>query len=55
MFYFVETGVGSEGAGDEGYFSLELNTRIYTLRAKTDVEADMWVKKLTNIQLEGIK
>lgn len=30
----------------EGMFSLELNARTYTLRAKTDAEAKQWVKAL---------
>jgi hypothetical protein len=34
-------------------FSLELNTRIYTLRAKSETEADAWVKVLKKLQAEG--
>lgn len=37
-----------EGKG--GLFSLALNNRKYTLRAKTDDEAETWVKTLTEIQ-----
>ena len=36
-----------------GHFSLELNTRIYTLRAKSDAEAEAWVKVLRKLQEEG--
>ena len=38
---------------DGGHFSLELNTRIYTLRAKSDAEAETWVKCLRKLQEEG--
>ena len=36
-----------------GHFSLELNTRIYTLRAKSDAEAQAWVGVLRKLQEEG--
>ena len=38
----------------DGYlFSLELNTRVYTLRAKTQADAEAWVKVLKKLQAEG--
>lgn len=37
-----------------GLFSLELNTRIYTLRAKSDEEALLWVTTLNKIKQQGI-
>lgn len=36
-----------------GLFTLELNTRIYTLRAKSDIEAESWVKTLNYLREEG--
>ena len=38
----------------EGLFALELNTRIYTLRARSDAEAAVWVNTLTKIRQNGI-
>jgi hypothetical protein len=38
----------------EGLFALELNTRVYTLRAKNEVEATAWVTTLTQIRQQGI-
>lgn len=37
-----------------GLFSLELNTRVYTLRAKSHEEAVVWVTSLTKLRAEGI-
>ena len=37
----------------EGLFALELNTRVYTLRAKSDAEAILWVNTLTQIRQQG--
>ncbi len=37
-----------------GLFSLELNTRVYTLRAKSHEEAVVWVTTLTKLRAEGI-
>ncbi len=39
----------------EGLFTIELNTRIYTLRAKSASEAQSWVTMLTKLRQEGIK
>ena len=39
----------------EGLFTIELNTRIYTLRAKSNDEAEAWVNMLNKLRLEGIK
>ena len=36
-----------------GLFSIELNTRIYTLRAATDADAVQWVSVLNKIKYEG--
>jgi hypothetical protein len=38
---------------DSYLFSLELNTRVYTLRAKTEAEAEAWVTVLKRLQAEG--
>lgn len=38
----------------EGLFSIELNTRIYTLRAKTDDEAHNWVSVLSHLRDQGM-
>jgi len=40
--------------GKEGLFALELNTRVYYLRAKTDTEAEYWVNTLTRLRDEGL-
>lgn len=37
-----------------GLFSLELNTRIYTLRSKSHDEAVLWVTTLNKLRAEGI-
>jgi hypothetical protein len=37
-----------------GLFCLELNTRNYVLRAKSDEEAQTWVKALNTLRQEGI-
>lgn len=37
-----------------GLFTLELNTRIYTLRAKSDQEAHLWVNTLNKLRLDGM-
>ncbi len=37
-----------------GLFTLELNTRIYTLRAKSDQEAQLWVNTLNKLRLDGM-
>jgi hypothetical protein len=36
--------------GEVGLFSIELNTRIYVLRAKSDEEALVWVETLTRLR-----
>ena len=42
--------ISQDEEGKGGLFSLALNNRTYTLRAKTDEEAETWVKTLTEIQ-----
>ena len=37
-----------------GLFTLELNTRIYTLRAKTDTDAELWVSTLQKLKEKGL-
>jgi hypothetical protein len=37
-----------------GLFTFELNTIIYTLRAKSDVDAQLWVRVLNKLRQEGI-
>lgn len=37
-----------------GLFTLELNTRIYTLRAKSDQEAQLWVMTLNKLRVDGL-
>jgi hypothetical protein len=39
----------------DGLFSIELNTRIYTLRAKSNEEAELWVSTLSKLRADGIK
>lgn len=39
----------------EGLFSLELNTRVYTLRAKSEAEAMLWVNTLNQIRQQELK
>ncbi len=36
-----------------GLFTIELNTRVYTLRAKSDIESEVWVKILQQLQKQG--
>ena len=38
----------------DGLFALELNTRVYTLRAKSEAEAILWVNTLTQIRQQGL-
>ena len=38
----------------DGLFSIELNTRIYTLRAKSNEEAQQWVTTLNKLRQEGL-
>jgi hypothetical protein len=38
----------------EGLFALELSTRVYTLRAKSNAEAELWVKTLSKLRAQGI-
>ena len=40
--------------GKEGLFALELNSRMYTLRARDDEEASRWVTALTTLRQQGI-
>jgi len=39
----------------DGLFSIELNTRVYTLRGKSNDEALQWVSTLNRLRTEGIK
>lgn len=39
----------------EGLFSIELNSRIYVLRAKNTEEAQLWVTMLTKLRQEGLQ
>ena len=48
-----DVNVNSVESGEGGHFSLELNTRIYTLRAKNEEEAEAWVGVLKTLQQEG--
>lgn len=41
--------------GKEGLFALELNSRMYTLRAKSDAEAKLWVSALSRLREQGIQ
>ena len=36
-----------------GLFALELNNRVYTLRAQSNEEADMWVKVMLKLREQG--
>mmetsp|Transcript_3233 Transcript_3233/g.3523 ORF Transcript_3233/g.3523 Transcript_3233/m.3523 type:complete len:154 (+) Transcript_3233:254-715(+) len=38
----------------DGLFSIELNTRIYTLRAKSNEEALQWVNTLNKLRQDGL-
>ena len=40
--------------GKEGLFALELNTRVYHLRAKSDTEAEYWINTLSRLRDEGL-
>eukprot|EP00596_Hydrurales_sp_CCMP1899_P011125 CAMPEP_0119045246 /NCGR_PEP_ID=MMETSP1177-20130426/38428_1 /TAXON_ID=2985 /ORGANISM="Ochromonas sp, Strain CCMP1899" /LENGTH=123 /DNA_ID=CAMNT_0007016713 /DNA_START=325 /DNA_END=693 /DNA_ORIENTATION=- len=37
----------------EGLFALELTSRVYTLRAKSNAEAELWVKTLSKLRAQG--
>lgn len=37
-----------------GLFALELNTRVYTLRAQSEHDAVKWVETLTQIRQQGV-
>lgn len=39
--------------GETGLFSIELNSRVYVLRAKSDDEANIWVEHLSKLRLKG--
>ena len=39
----------------EGLFTIELNTRVYILRAKSSQEAASWVNMLNKLRADGIK
>lgn len=39
----------------DGLFSLELNSRIYMLRAKSNEEAQLWVNMLNKLREDGIQ
>ncbi|RYG62841.1 hypothetical protein EON64_17115, partial [archaeon] len=39
----------------EGLFSIELNTRVYILRAKSSAEADQWVSTLNKLRQDGLQ
>jgi len=41
--------------GQTGLFTIELNTRIYTLRAKSDEESLQWVNTLNKLRRDGLK
>lgn len=36
-----------------GLFALELSSRVYTLRAKSNAEAELWVKTLSKLRAQG--
>jgi hypothetical protein len=38
----------------DGLFALELNSRMYTLRAKDNEEAEKWVSVLSSLRQQGI-
>lgn len=40
--------------GKDGMFALELNSRMYVLRAKSDQEAEQWVNILSRLRQQGI-
>ena len=45
-----------DGTGEdkkEGLFTIQLNSRVYTLRAKNDAEAETWVKTLLQIKTDN--
>jgi PH domain len=37
-----------------GLFALELSSRVYTLRAKSNAEAELWVKTLSKLRAQGV-
>lgn len=37
----------------QGLFALELSSRVYTLRAKSNAEAELWVKTLSKLRAQG--
>jgi hypothetical protein len=37
----------------EGWFTIQLNSRVYTLRARSDAEAEKWVTGLSEIKLQN--
>jgi hypothetical protein len=39
--------------GETGLFCMELNSRVYTLRAKTNEEAEQWVSVLQKLKRQG--
>lgn len=43
----------SGNASQAGLFSIELNSRVYILQAKTDEEGQLWVKTLNNLKYQG--
>ncbi len=47
----VDNSVGEEKK--EGLFTIQLNSRVYTLRAKNDAEAETWVKTLIQIKTDN--
>ena len=44
----------SEGTDNECLFTIELNSRIYTLKAKSRDEAKLWVETLVKLRDQGI-
>lgn len=49
------TPAAEDPEGQPGLFAIELNTRIYTLRAKSDEEAQQWVNMLNKLRIEGLR
>jgi hypothetical protein len=39
---------------ESGFFTFELNSKVYTLRANSDAEAKRWVKQLNGLRQEGL-
>jgi len=46
--------ISEDPEGKGGLFALELNTRVYTLRAKDEEEAQLWVSTLTKLREHGL-